>query len=121
MISYGAILRRTLEAAEQLAEEDGVEAEVIDLLTISPLDDEQFTESARKTGRVVIVHEAHRSFGPGAEIIARLVGKSFYYLEAPIQRVTGYDVIFPFFAREHAYLPDVPHIMRAAREVLQAK
>jgi hypothetical protein len=88
MISYGAMLRRTLEAAEQLAEEDGVEAEVIDLLTISPLDDEQFTESARKTGREVIVHEAPRSFGPGAEIIARLVEKSFYYLEAPVQRVT---------------------------------
>jgi len=72
MISYGAMLRRTLEAAERLAAEDGVEAEVIDLLTISPLDDEQFTASVRKTGHVVIVHEACRSFGPGAEIMARL-------------------------------------------------
>ena len=121
MISYGAMLRRTLEAAETLAKEDGVEAEVIDLLTISPLDDEQFTESARKTGRVVIVHEACRSFGPGAEIIARLVEKSFYYLEAPIQRVTGYDVIFPLFAREQAYLPTVPRIVHAAREALKAE
>jgi pyruvate dehydrogenase E1 component beta subunit len=120
MVSYGAMLRRTLEAAEKLAEEDGVNAEVIDLLTVSPLDDGRFTESARKTGRVVIVHEANRSFGPGAEIIARLVEKSFFYLEAPIRRVTGYDVIFPFFAREQAYLPDVPRILHAARETLEA-
>ena len=118
MISYGAMLRRTLEAAEQLAEEDGVEAEVIDLLTISPLDDDAFTASARKTGRVVIVHEANRSFGPGAEIIARLVEKSFFYLEAPIQRVTGFDTIFPSFAREQAYLPDVARIVHGARETL---
>jgi pyruvate dehydrogenase E1 component beta subunit len=121
LISYGAMLRRTLEAAETLAKEDKIEAEVIDLLTISPLDDELFTESARKTGRVVIVHEACRSFGPGAEIIARLIEKSFYHLEAPIQRVTGYDVIFPFFAREQAYLPDVARIVLAAREALKAE
>jgi pyruvate dehydrogenase E1 component beta subunit len=120
MISYGAMLRRTLEAAEKLAEEDGVEAEVIDLLTISPLDDDAFTASARKTGRVVIVHEANRSFGPGAEIIARLVEKSFFYLEAPIQRVTGFDTIFPAFAREQAYLPDVARIVHGARETLNA-
>jgi pyruvate dehydrogenase E1 component beta subunit len=120
MISYGAMLRRTLEAAEQLAEDDGVEAEVIDLLTISPLDDEAFTASARKTGRVVIVHEANRSFGPGAEIIARLVEKSFFYLEAPIQRITGFDTIFPYFAREQAYLPNVARIVHGARETLKA-
>ncbi len=98
MISYGAMLRRTLEAAERLAAEDGVEAEVIDLLTISPLDDEQFTASVRKTGHVVIVHEACCSFGPGAEIMARLVEKAFFYLEAPLQRVTGFDVPFPYFS-----------------------
>ena len=120
MIAYGAMLRRTVEAAEQLAREDGVEPEVIDLLTISPLDDEQFTASARKTGRVVIVHEACRSFGPGAEIVARLVEKAFFYLEAPIQRVTGFDVIFPYFAREQAYLPDVARILHGARAVLTA-
>jgi pyruvate dehydrogenase E1 component beta subunit len=120
MISYGAMLRRTLEAAEQLAAEDGVEAEVIDLLTISPLDDDAFTASARKTGRVVIVHEANRSFGPGAEIIARLVEKAFFYLEAPIQRITGFDTIFPYFAREQAYLPDVDRIVHGARETLNA-
>jgi pyruvate dehydrogenase E1 component beta subunit len=118
MIAYGAMLHRTLAAAEQLATEDGVAAEVIDLLTISPLDDAQLTASARKTGRVVIVHEANRSFGPGAEIMARLIEKAFFYLEAPIQRVTGFDVIFPFFARERAYLPDVARIVHGARAVL---
>lgn len=88
IITYGAMTHRTLEGANRLAEEDGVEAEVIDLLTISPLDDKKLSESVKKTGRVLIVHEAHRSFGPGAEIIARLNEKAFFYLEAPIQRVT---------------------------------
>lgn len=118
MITYGAMTRRTLEAADQLADEDGIEAEVIDLLSISPLDDRKFSESVRKTGRVVIVHEAHRSFGPGAEIIARLVEKSFYYLETPIQRVTGFDTIVPYFAREQAYIPGVERIAAAARQAL---
>jgi pyruvate dehydrogenase E1 component beta subunit len=119
MISYGAMLHRTLQAAEQLAEEDGVEAEVIDLLTISPLDDEPLTTSVQKTGHVVIVHEAPRSFGPGAEIIARLVEKAFFYLEAPVQRVTGFDVMAPYFAREWAYVPDVTRILHGARQTLQ--
>jgi len=118
LIAYGAMLRLTLEAAEKLKAEDGVEAEVIDLLTISPLDDALFTASARKTGRVVVVHEAHRSFGPGAEIVSRLIEKSFWYLEAPIKRVTGFDIIFPLFAREQAYLPGVERILMAARETL---
>jgi pyruvate dehydrogenase E1 component beta subunit len=118
LVAYGSMLRPTLDAASQLSDEDGVEAEVIDLLTISPLDDERFTESARRTGRVVIVHEAQRSFGPGAEIIARLVEKSFWYLEAPVVRVTGYDVQVPYFARESEYLPDVARIVAGARGVL---
>ncbi len=118
LIAYGAMTRPTLEAAERLAKEDDVEAEVIDLLTISPLDDAKFTESARKTGRVVVVHEAKRTYGPGAEVVARLNEKSFWYLEAPIKRVAGYDVIFPLFAREKAYLPDADRILRAARETL---
>ncbi len=118
LIAYGAMLRPTLEAAEKLKAEDGVEAEVIDLLTISPLDDALFTASARKTGRVVVVHEAHRSFGPGAEIVSRLIEKSFWYLEAPVKRVTGFDIIFPLFAREQTYLPGVERILSAARETL---
>jgi len=117
LISYGAMLRRTLHAAEQL-ESDGIEAEVIDLLTLSPLDDATFTASVRKTGRAVIVHEASRSFGPAGEIAFRILERSFWWLEAPIRRVTGYDVPVPYFAREQAYLPDVERIVRAARAAL---
>ncbi len=118
MISYGAMMRPTLEAATRLKETDGVEAEVIDLLTISPLDDELFVNSVMKTGRAVIVHEAPRSFGPGAEIVSRLMEKAFYYLEVPIERITGYDIIIPLFSREKAYLPNAQRILHAARKVL---
>ena len=111
-------MRPTLEAASFLKEKDGVEAEVIDLLTLSPLDDALFTASVRKTGRAVVVHEAPRSFGPGAEIAAKLMEKSFYYLEAPIARVAGFDVIVPYFSQENYYLPQAERIVREARGVL---
>lgn len=120
LIAYGAMLRPTLEAAERLKNEDGLEAEVIDLLTISPLDSDTFAASVRKTGRAVVVHEAPRSFGPGAEIVSRLVEKSFWYLEAPVKRVTGYDIIIPFPAYEQHYLPNAERVLGAAREVLNA-
>ena len=118
MISYGAMMRPTLEAASVLAEKDGVETEVIDLLTISPLDDTLFVESVKKTGRALVVHEAPRSLGPGAEVVSRLVEKAFFYLEAPISRVTGFDVVIPLFSREQAYLPNVHRILLAARKIL---
>jgi pyruvate dehydrogenase E1 component beta subunit len=118
MISYGAMLRPTLEAAVELKEKDGLEAEVIDVLTVSPLNETLFVESVKKTGRAVVIHEAPRSFGPGAEIVTRLMEKAFYYLEAPIERVTGYDIVIPLFSREKAYLPGVARILRAARKVL---
>lgn len=120
LISYGAMMRPTLEAAEELKQKHGVEADVIDLLTISPLDDSLLAASARRTGRVAVVHEAPRSFGPGAEVVARLVEKSFFYLEAPVARVTGYDVVIPLFSREKYYLPGVPRIVDAARKLLAA-
>jgi pyruvate dehydrogenase E1 component beta subunit len=118
MISYGAMMRPTLAAAAGLKDTDGVEAEVIDLLTVSPLDDEILVKSVMKTGRAMIIHEAPRSFGPGAEIASRLMEKAFYYLEAPIERVTGYDIIIPMFSREKAYLPNEQRILRAARKAL---
>jgi pyruvate dehydrogenase E1 component beta subunit len=120
MISYGAMMRPTLEAAAALQEKDGIEAEVIDLLTISPLDEELFVQSVQKTGHAMVVHEAPRSFGPGAEVVSRLVEKAFFYLEAPIARVTGFDVIIPLFAREKAYLPGAQRITSAARKMLSA-
>ena len=120
MISYGAMMRPTLEAAELLKEKDGVEAEVIDLLTISPLDDTLFVESVKNTGHALVIHEAPRTLGPGAEIVSRLVEKAFYYLEAPVARVTGFDIVIPLFRRENAYLPNVHRILRAARQVLSS-
>jgi pyruvate dehydrogenase E1 component beta subunit len=118
LVSYGAMMRPALEAASKLKEKDDVDVEVIDLLTISPLDHETFTESVQKTGRAVVVHEAPRSFGPGAEITARLVEKSFLYLEAPIRRVTGFDIHVPLFQKEMDYIPGVQRVLKAARETL---
>jgi len=118
MISYGAMMRPTLEAAAELKDNSGVEADVIDLLTIAPLDEEILIGSVKKTGRAMVIHEAPRSFGPGAEIVSRLMEKAFYYLEAPIARVTGYDIIIPLFSREKSYIPNTPRIVHTARKVL---
>jgi pyruvate dehydrogenase E1 component beta subunit len=118
IIAYGAMLRPALEAAENLQKTDKIEAEVIDLLTLSPLDESLMVASVKKTGRAVVVHEAPRSFGPGAEIVARLMEGAFYYLEAPIERVTGFDLIIPYFSREKSYIPSAERIANAARKTL---
>lgn len=118
MISYGAMMRPTLEAADDLAENESASVEVIDLLTVSPLDTETITNSVSKTGRAVVIHEGPRKCGIGAEVVARIVENSLMYLEAPVRRVTGYDVHFPYFARERAFLPNADRISHAAREVL---
>jgi pyruvate dehydrogenase E1 component subunit beta len=118
LIAYGAMLRLAREAAERLAEEDGVQADVIDLLTISPLDRTTLVTSVQKTGRAVVVHEAPRSFGPGAEIAASIMDGAFLSLEAPVARVTSWDVPFPGFAREKASVPDLARVLAAARETL---
>jgi pyruvate dehydrogenase E1 component beta subunit len=118
LIAYGAMLRVAREAAETLEQEDGVAAEVIDLLTISPLDRETLVTSVRKTGRAVVVHEAPRAFGPGAEIATSIVEGAFLHLEAPVARVTAFDVPFVGFARERANVPDVARVLAAARETL---
>lgn len=118
MIAYGAMLRRAVEAADRLKEADGIEAAVIDLLTLSPLDDTLFVESVKATGRAVVIHEAPLSYGPGAEIVARIAEKAFYYLEAPVARVTGYDIVIPLFARENSYIPSVERIVRECRKVI---
>jgi pyruvate dehydrogenase E1 component beta subunit len=118
MISYGAMLRPTLEAAEELSAQYRIEAEVIDLLTLSPLDQELPAASVKKTGRAVIVHEAPQSFGAGAEIATRLMEDAFYFLETPIERVAGFDLIIPYFSREKSYIPGVQRIVAAARRTL---
>src|SRR5574341_292078 len=118
LIAYGAMLRVAREAADTLQAEDGVAAEVIDLLTISPLDRETIVASVQKTGRAVVVHEAPRSFGPGAEIAASIMEGAFLSLEAPVRRVTALDVLFVGFAREKAHVPDAARVVAAARETL---
>jgi pyruvate dehydrogenase E1 component beta subunit len=97
-----------------LAEDHDIDAEVLDLLSVSPLDDELMNESVRRTGRVVIIHEAPRHCGVGAEVVARIVDQSLLYLEAPIKRVTGFDTIIPYFANEKTYLPDTGRVVQAA-------
>jgi pyruvate dehydrogenase E1 component beta subunit len=119
LISYGAMLRTTLEAADELSEEHGVDAEVLDLLSVAPLDGALINESVRKTGRAVVVHEAPRHCGVGAEIVARIVEESLLYLEAPIRRVTGFDTIIPYFSNELTYLPDTGRVVQAALETVR--
>ncbi len=118
LIAYGAMLRVAREAADVLHDEDGAEAEVIDLLTVSPLDRETLVRSVQKTGRAVVVHEAPRSFGPGAEVATSLMEGAFLSLEAPVRRVTAHDVPYSGFAREKANVPDVARVLAAARETL---
>jgi len=118
LVAYGAMLRVAREAADVVEREDGASLEVIDLLTVSPLDRVTLCASVAKTGRAVIVHEAPRSFGPGAEITAALVEGAFLSLEAPVRRVTALDVPFPGFAREKASVPDVDRVVSAVRETL---
>lgn len=117
IVAYGAMLPRAVEAAETLAE-DEIEAEVIDLVSLSPLDWSTVTGSVRKTGRCVVVHEAPLSYGPGAEIAARVMEGAFLNLEAPVARVTGPDVHVPYFAREQRYLPDCGLILGVCKSVL---
>src|SRR5437899_10537360 len=98
LVAYGAMLRVALEAADVLRSEDGAAVEVIDLLTVSPLDRETLVTSVRKTGRAVVVDEAPRGFGPGGEIAASIMDEEFLSIAAPLRRVTPYDgatVAFP--------------------------
>ncbi|MDC0662721.1 alpha-ketoacid dehydrogenase subunit beta [Marinobacter sp. SS21] len=117
LISWGASIMETLEAAVRLAEQ-GVSAEVIDVASISPLDRETLLCSVAKTGRAVIVHEACRNGGVGAEIAASLAEAAFLDLQAPIVRVTGYDTVMPYYRNEQAYLPQVADILHAVEQVI---
>jgi pyruvate dehydrogenase E1 component subunit beta len=118
LIAYGAMLHRCLDVAERVHAENGAEVEVVDLLSISPMDTETIAASARKTGRVVVAHEAQRSFGVGAEVVARVVETAFLQLEAPVRRVTAFDIVYPGFARERGWLPGSDRVLRAVRETL---
>ena len=113
LVSWGAALRETLAAAKVLASH-GISAEVIDVATIKPLDMATIVTSVNKTGRCVIVHEACRSFGVGAEIAAGLMERAFTKLRAPVVRVTGFDTTMPYYRMEDHYLPQVDDIVRAS-------
>ncbi|MCZ6837365.1 MAG: alpha-ketoacid dehydrogenase subunit beta [Planctomycetota bacterium] len=118
IIAYGAMMRPVLEATDDLVELHGMDIEVIDLLSIKPMDTQTLVESVTKTGRCVIVHEGPRTCGIAAEIIARLNEDAFEHLIAPIKRLTGYDIHFPFFQVEQHYLPDADSIIEAVKETM---
>ncbi len=112
LIAYGAMVATALEAAEA-ATEEGWDAEVIDLRSLSPVDDQTLTESVRRTGRAVVVHEAAGFSGYGAEIAARLTEQCFFHLEAPVLRVTGLDIPYPPPHLEQYHLPNTDRILDA--------
>ena len=117
LVAWGAQVKEALEAADVLAAE-GISAEVIDVATLRPLDFDTIAESVSRTGRCVIVQEAPRTAGFGAEIAARLAEHSMYDLLAPVERVTGYDTHIPLFRLEMKYLPSVDRVVAAARRAM---
>jgi pyruvate dehydrogenase E1 component beta subunit len=118
VVSFGAMMRPTLKAVEEVRARRGASIELIDLLSIAPLDGGTVAASVRKTGRCVVVQEAPRRLSVSSEVVARLNDEALLYLEAPVKRVTGYDVVTPYFGRENLYLPDAPRISRAIEETL---
>ena len=118
LVTWGAQVKECLEAADKL-EAEGIQTEVIDVATLRPLDFATIAESVSRTGRCVIVHEAPRTGGFGAEIAARLAEESMFDLVAPVERVTGWDTHIPLFRLEMKYLPSVERICAAARRTME--
>jgi pyruvate dehydrogenase E1 component beta subunit len=112
LVTYGPMVKTCIESAVAAAE-SGRSFDVIDLRSLSPLDLEPVYESVRRTGRIVVVHEAQRSLGIGAEVAARVTEKCFYSLEAPVMRVTGFDTPYPSSRVEDDYLPDLDRVLDA--------
>jgi pyruvate dehydrogenase E1 component beta subunit len=117
LVAWGAMVPTCLETREVLAGE-GVDAELIDVRTIAPFDVETVVESVKKTGRLVVVHEAPKTCGFGAEIVALINEKAFLHLSAPPLRVTGFDTVMPLPKGEHLYLPSSDRIMATARQAM---
>ncbi len=116
VITWGATVFQALAALDELPED--VSVELIDMRTIYPMDEDTIVESVMKTGRCVIAHEAPRTAGMGAEIATILQEKCFLHLEAPVQRVTGFDTVMPYYKLENHYLPEAPRIKEAIEQVL---
>ena len=119
VFTWGAMTRPTLSAAETL-EEEGIDCEVVDMRTLSPMDTDAIVESFKKTGRAVVVHEAPKTGGLAGEIAATINEEALYYQEAPINRVTGFDVPYPLYALEDYYMPEDTRIADAIRETSEA-
>ncbi len=117
LIAWGAMLQQALQAATLMGER-GIRSEVVDLRTLSPLDTETLIESVKKTKRAVVVHEAPLTCGFGAEIVARINEKALVYLEAPVERVSGYDTIMPLPKLEQHYLPNAQKLAQAIDRVV---
>ncbi len=120
LVAWGAMVHEALSAAERL-EQEGIDVEVIDVATLKPLDAGTILRSIEKTGRCVILHEAPRTAGFGAEIAAEIAEHGLYSLLAPIKRVTGYDAVMPLAKLEGQYLPDVERVIDAVRKVMEAR
>lgn len=118
VIAYGAMVREVVSASEKLKGEASLE--IIDLRTISPMDVDAMVASIRKTGRGVVVHEAPKTCGLGAEIIALINEKALFSLQAPIERVTGFDIPVPLMKSEHYYLPTPERIVSAVKKVMSS-
>ena len=118
LVSWGASMHETLQAAKQLGDE-GISCEVIDVATIKPLDIETILASVEKTGRCVIVHEGAKTCGVGAEISAQIMEQSMTSLSAPVQRVTGYDTVMPYFQLEKQYIPSFNRIKNSVMSIME--
>jgi len=119
LVAWGAMIHEARLATELLAQEK-ISCELIDLTSLSPIDHDTILESVAHTGRLVVVHEAARNIGLGAEIVATVAERALYDLLAPIQRVAGYDTVMPYFAMERAYIPSVARIADAVRTTMKA-
>jgi len=117
LIAWGAMVR-TCQRAADLAQEKNISAEVIDLRTVQPMDAEAIVKSVEKTGRAVVVHEAPKTLGVGAEIVALINEKALLSLEAPVERVTGFDITVPLPKTEHWYIPSEQRVLRGIQKVV---
>ena len=118
LISWGAMIKETLEAADTLAEQ-AISCEVIDLVTLNPIDHKTILASVAKTGRCVIIHEAPKSCAVGAEISATIAERELLNLQAPVNRVTGYDTVMPYYRMENHYMPNTTDIIDAVTNTLE--
>ncbi len=119
VIGWGAMMRPILDACAEVSKKKDARIEIVDLLTIQPMDGNTIADSVKKTGRCVVVQEAPKSISVSSEVVARINDKALMYLEAPVKRVTNYDVVTPYFGRELDYIPGTTRIARAIEETLE--